>query len=367
MTGERTAARTELARALELDASLVEARRILAEVHATLGEHEYAIEEGRRYLGQKPDAVTTRIRVAQSLLATGRVDAALAEVQAIDESQRNMQVDYAIGRIYLSKGDRANARKHLMAALEAQPQNADILAAVLQLDRRDGQLESSAERINTAVAANPDDAALQKLAGTLALAQGRGADAEAAFKRAIELDPDSADASRMLAEFYARTGRTQQAIETYEQALVAQPDQPQLHHLLGVLYEFGGQTDRAIEHYEEAIRYAPNQAESKNNLAYLFAESGDNLDRALDLARAASRPPPSAISRRRRPGWGARARTWASSDITWRWRTRPRATRSAHWRLPIARWRATRPGWWTRRPRIATWRRSPPGTRKPSS
>jgi tetratricopeptide (TPR) repeat protein len=287
MTGERTAARTELARALELDASLIEARRILAEVHAALGEHEYAIEEGRRYLGQKPDAVTTRIRVAQSLLATGRVDAALAEVQAIDESQRDMQVDYAIGRIYLSKGDPVNARKHLMAALEAQPQNPDILGAVLQLDRREGLLESSAERINAAVAANPDDAALQKLAGTLALAQGRGADAEAAFKRAIELDPDSADASRMLAEFYARTGRTQQAIETYEQALVARPDQPQLHHLLGVLYEFGGQTDLAIQHYEEAIRYAPNQAESKNNLAYLFAESGENLDRALDLAQEA--------------------------------------------------------------------------------
>ena len=287
MNGERTAARTELARALELDASLVEARRILAEVHAALGEHEYAIEEGRRYLGQKPEAVTTRIRVAQSLLASGQVDAALAEVEAIDESQRDMQVEYAIGRIYLSKGDRANARKHLTAALAAEPRNPEILGAMLQLDRREGQLESSAERINAAVAANPDDAALQKLAGTLALAEGRGADAEAAFKRAIELDPDSADASRMLAEFYARTGRTQQAIETYEQALAVRPDQPQLHHLLGVLYEFGGQTDRAIEHYEEAIRYAPNQAESKNNLAYLFAESGENLDRALDLAQEA--------------------------------------------------------------------------------
>ena len=56
LTGQRSAARTELARALEIDASLHQARQVLAEVHADLGEHEYAVEEGRRYLQQKPDA-----------------------------------------------------------------------------------------------------------------------------------------------------------------------------------------------------------------------------------------------------------------------------------------------------------------------
>ena len=50
---------------------------------------------------------------------------------------------------------------------------------------------------------------------------------------------------------------------------------------------FGGQSEKAIKHYEEAIRYAPDLAESKNNLAYLYAESGENLDRALDLAQDA--------------------------------------------------------------------------------
>ena len=114
--GERTAARTELARALELDKSLHEARRVLTDVHAALGEHEYAIEEGRRYLRANPESAAARVRVAQSLMLMGEFDQALEEVESIDESQRDVQINYAIGRIYLAKRDHENARKYLLAA-----------------------------------------------------------------------------------------------------------------------------------------------------------------------------------------------------------------------------------------------------------
>jgi tetratricopeptide (TPR) repeat protein len=84
-----------------------------------------------------------------------------------------------------------------------------------------------------------------------------------------------------------RTGRTSQTIEIYEKALERKPNQPRIHHFLGVLYEYGGKPDLAVTHYEEAIKLSPDLAESKNNLAYLYAESGKNLDRALDLAQDA--------------------------------------------------------------------------------
>ena len=56
--GEGTAARTELARALEIDPGMLEARRILARVHASLGEHEYAVEEGAKLPGgETPNSI----------------------------------------------------------------------------------------------------------------------------------------------------------------------------------------------------------------------------------------------------------------------------------------------------------------------
>ena len=302
MSGQRTAARTELARALELDPNLNEARRVLVDVHASLGEHEYAVEEGRRYLLQNPDAAAVRIRVAQSLVLLGRHKDALAEVEAI-QGERDADVNYAIGRIQLGLRNLPQARLHMERALAQRPGTPDIIDSLLDLDRAEGRLPESVARIEAAVAERPDDARLQQIVAKLATIQGKDAEAESALKRAIEFDPELISSYRMLARFYARTGRTAQTIETYEKALEVKPDQPQVHHFLGVLYEHGGQVPRAIEHYEQAIRYEPNLGEAKNNLAYIFAESGENLDRALDLAQEAKALMPDNASAADTLGW----------------------------------------------------------------
>jgi tetratricopeptide (TPR) repeat protein len=287
LSGERTGARTELARALEIDATMIEARRLLADVHAALGEHEYAVEEGRRYLKERPDAVKVRLRVAQSLVNLDRADEALKEIEAVEESKRDTDVNYAIARIYLRKGRLPEARTYFEKALLGQPLNAEILGSLLTIDATEKRLPESSARIKAALAEKPDDAGLHSLAGRLAVYENRNEDAEAAFKKALELDPKDMASYRMLAQFYSRTGRTGETIATYEKMLAVEDDQPQIHHFLGVLYEFGGEREQAIEHYEAAIRYEPNLGEAKNNLAYLFAEKSENLDRALDLAQEA--------------------------------------------------------------------------------
>ena len=54
-----------------------------------------------------------------------------------------------------------------------------------------------------------------------------------------------------------------------------------------MLYETGGDQAKAREHYEKAIQFNPDMGHSKNNLAYLLAEEGESLDRALELAQDA--------------------------------------------------------------------------------
>jgi tetratricopeptide (TPR) repeat protein len=287
LSGERTAARTELARALEIDGTMFEARRLLTDVHAALGEHEYAVEEGRRYLKERPDDVSVRLRVAQSLVNLDRTDEALAEVQSVEDSKRNAEVNYATARIYMRKNDLDTAREFLEKALAEWPTHPEILGSLLTIDASQGRLAESSSRVKAVLAEKPDDANLQQLAGRMAVLEGRNAEAEAALKKAIELDPKLMSSYRLLAQFYARTGRTGETISTYENALAVNPEQPQIHHFLGVLYEYNGDKKKAVEHYEAAIRAEPNLGEAKNNLAYLFAEQKQNLDRALDLAQEA--------------------------------------------------------------------------------
>jgi tetratricopeptide (TPR) repeat protein len=315
--GDNPAARNELARALEIDPNLLQAQQALAKVHASLGEHAYAVEVGRRYLKQRPDDLDMHLIVAQSLVRLGKLQEAKAEIDAIDEDKRGAEGNYALGRIYLGIGDLAQARKYLELADAALPRNADILSNLLTLDSRENRMAESVARINAAVAAEPGSSKLQQLAGMVAQMNGKPEEAEAAYKKAVELDPTDLNAYERLARFYSATGRLEETVKTYEKAIEVRPDQATLHHFLGVLYELGGQRDRALARYEEAIRLDPNLGEAKNNLAYLFAESGQNLDRALDLAQEAKTQLPDNASVADTLGWVLYKRDIPSAAISY--------------------------------------------------
>ena len=285
--GEREAARTELARALEIDSGLIEARRVLTDVHVALGEHAFAIEEGRRYLREKPDVYAVRVLVAQSLARTGQLDEALRELDAIPQEARTAKIAYAFGRLHMGMRHWDEARTFLMLANEELPNHADILRSLMGIDRIQNRFPESLERIDAAVRAEPENAGLLVLKGTAMQLAGRTDEAERSFKRAVEIDPGQVAAYERLAGLYGASGRVDDAIGAYEQAVEARPEEARLHHFLGILYEMNGQRDLAAERYEEAIRRNPNLGEAKNNLAYLFAEQERELDRALDLAQEA--------------------------------------------------------------------------------
>ena len=87
-SGDTNAARGEVARALELDENIFEARRLLAQLHASLGEYEFAVEAGRLYLNQRADPAI-RLLVAKSLAYLGRHDEALLAGRRIPEDSSN--------------------------------------------------------------------------------------------------------------------------------------------------------------------------------------------------------------------------------------------------------------------------------------
>jgi tetratricopeptide (TPR) repeat protein len=301
--GEGTGARTELARALEIDPGMLEARRVLARVHASLGEHEYAIEEAQRYLAAKPDSTQTRILLAQSMVILRRMDAAISELNAIPEAERNADVLYALGRVHLGMGNDRAARQYLITANELMPTHHDILRNLVRLDRKEGRFAESVARVEAAMEAEPENAKLRTLSGLVALMGDRPDDAEAAFQKAIELDPTDAAGYEQLARLYAKTDRLNEAVTTYEAAIKARPEDPNLHYFLGTLYSFGGAQDKAIERYEDAIKYGPDLAYPKNDLAYIYAEAGENLERALELAQDAKAALPDAATVADTLGW----------------------------------------------------------------
>jgi len=301
---DQSGARRELARAVELDPTMLEARRMLATIHQSLGEHEYAIEQGQRYLRARPDHNATRVLVAQSLLRIGKSDQALAELEKISAEDRDAAVYFALGRMRLNEGDGEEGRIFLLEANSLAPNNPKVLRALFQVDRGNPEhLAETEAMIAKAVEENPDDGSLLQLSGMVAFNKGDLQGAEDAFRHASEADPGNMEAHQQLARFYQLTGRTDETIETYKTALEVQPDNAKLHHFLAMLYESQGETDLAIASYEAAIRADSQHGQAKNNLAYLLADLELDLDRALDLAQDAKALLPNSPNSADTLGW----------------------------------------------------------------
>jgi tetratricopeptide (TPR) repeat protein len=111
------------------------------------------------------------------------------------------------------------------------------------------------------------------------------AKSEAQHKRAIDLDKSFLPAYMALGRLYARD--PEKVIAQYRAMIDAAPTSPVPHTLLGVAYEAQQQYDDAILEYEQALKLEPRFAPAANNLAWLYAERGTNLDVALNLAQTA--------------------------------------------------------------------------------
>jgi tetratricopeptide (TPR) repeat protein len=62
--------------------------------------------------------------------------------------------------------------------------------------------------------------------------------------------------------------------------------------MIGIILKQEGRTDQAIEHYKKALAIDPEAAVAANNLAWIYADEGVNLDEAMLLAKVARRKLP---------------------------------------------------------------------------
>lgn len=287
LQNDRNGAASEVTRAVELEPDLADAHKLLARIRAASGQFDLAVEEGRKYLEARPSDAEGRLQLAQSIVRLGKPNDAMAELEKIPEKDRNAEIYYAIGRVNLVLGKAGPARAALEKADAMSPNHPEVLQTMLQVDRAEGRLEDSLQRIGKAVSADPQNAQLLHLQGIAFALGGRPGDAEQNFRRAIEVNPKDLAAYQSLAALMAQTGRLDETIKTYERALESQPNSAPVALTLGSLHESRGDKEQAVTYYEKAVALDPNLGAAKNNLAYLLADSGQSLDRALDLAQEA--------------------------------------------------------------------------------
>ena len=103
----------------------------------------------------------------------------------------------------------------------------------------------------------------------------------------MSVDPRFTTGYALLAQLYRRQGRLDQARAEFEGIVERDPSAIGARTMVGMLLEAQGKREEAMKSYEATVNGTENAPFAANNLAFIYAEQGTNLDVALRLATSA--------------------------------------------------------------------------------
>jgi Flp pilus assembly protein TadD len=121
---------------------------------------------------------------------------------------------------------------------------------------------------------------------------GKYSDAAAQYQTLIEKNPKVADLYVRLGEAKANGNDVNGAVDAFKRAREIDSTNYISVLDLALLYNRAGRDEEARKTYEEVIKLQPDNVEALNNLAYIKADNGVDLDQALAYAQRAQQKRP---------------------------------------------------------------------------
>jgi tetratricopeptide (TPR) repeat protein len=119
----------------------------------------------------------------------------------------------------------------------------------------------------------------------------------------VSVAPNSLTGYGSLAQFYVRQQRLDEARSEFEGLVKRDPRAVGPRTMVGIILESQGKRAEAKKWYEATVTDLPDAALAANNLAFMYAEEGTNLDKALTLASSAKRGLPDSPQVNDTLGW----------------------------------------------------------------
>ncbi len=290
--GKLQEAQTALQDVLKVSPDDSEAINTLASIQLSQSHADVAVEQLSKEAAARPQALGTRLLLAQAHIAKGDFTAAEADLKialplATTTAAKSAVLQSDAQLKFLEK-QYPQAIKLAGEALDARPQSAVALSTLGASYVTQKQPDEAIQAIQARLNSTPDWSEGYEILARLAQRTGRFPVAEAAFNKALSLNPKSATALVGLGDTYFIGQKFDQAQPQYEKAAAMQ-DSSRSYALfrIGQIYERKGDFSNARLSYENSISADPENAMAKNNLAWLYAEHGGNVDVALKLAEEA--------------------------------------------------------------------------------
>lgn len=285
--GDRQKAIDQLTQSVKI-APIPDAIVALAQLNLRKGDYSAVIVGLKPLVQQRPENMQARLLLAEAFRAQGNYDDALVLYRRSEkEFPNNPQAPILSGVVLLQQNKPAEARQAFEQALERSPGYVPAIEQLVNLDLREKQVDAAVARVEKELKNKPDSAGLHFLLGRAMLGKSDTAKAEAELKRTIELQPNAAEPYFMLAQIYMSGGDQKSAAASLQSAAEHSPKDPKPLFILGMVQEQQGDFAVARASYEKALSVDPKFSLALNNVAVLYAEKFNELDKAADAAQKA--------------------------------------------------------------------------------
>jgi tetratricopeptide (TPR) repeat protein len=302
------------------------ARHRLGQAHMARGEYEQARQQFSESIRLRADYLPPRLDLARLQAMRGDYEAALKSANEVLQWDRtNVQARLIQSAAYMGLRKYAESRALLQALLKADSNSADALfqLGVVNLAenkypdaaeafRKDYSIEPANPRglmgaVEVYLAQNKEDLALKTLQdeiqknpnrteyhvalGNTAVRVGKYDVALAEFQKTLDgMDKNSkaaGDVYMRMGETCRRKGDFNGAIQYLQKSRQLSPENTIAVATLALVLDSSGRKPEAKAAYEQCLKIEPRHGVCLNNLAFLLAENGGDLDQALTYAQRA--------------------------------------------------------------------------------
>jgi tetratricopeptide (TPR) repeat protein len=293
--GELEPARLQLEETIKIRPDFIAARLILARIYMAKGEPAKALQESEGVLGLDKNNLQAHLLRSTALLGMGDRDQARAELDAITRAfPTNPEARYQVGYLAYQDRDFKKSEQIFGEMYKANPADSRGLAGVTESLAAENRMADAIKMTQEAVAKEPQRRDLKLVLAKYYVRSERYDEAIGIYNTLIQQDPRSADLLFQLGETERRKGDLNTAMDVFRRCSQAAPSDTTCLIQLGLILDGTGKGEQAKPIYEQILKIQPDQGVALNNLAYIKAQEGVDLDQALTMSQRARQKMPNA-------------------------------------------------------------------------
>lgn len=292
--GQKAEAEAAVARALEAAPVQSNALMLKANIAASKGDIDGAIELMNWLLQRNPKDLQAMLLLSQ-FQRSGKGDAAAAEktlLHAVEVEPRFLEAHKALLVYRLEANDVEGMKKRLAEARKVAPKHSTTLYMTALTAFAEGDMPRAREALQPLLKVNNSSGQLQLLAGLIEFNANSLLKAETHLTKGLQLLPEETQPRIMLADLYVRRDQPEKALNALGPLLEQKPPLAEAVGAAADIYMHMGDMARAEAMYTTAARLAPDSSRTKVALAAarLARGAGESELRELESLGRLSKP-----------------------------------------------------------------------------